>query len=392
MGTMRSFPNHLMTTMMTKELVLSTYRPNFNDPRVRDRVKRALDFCKPLLVRTKPKRISSQVLARVFGSLGGQLSARLRYKLLQQESWYRPGVHSSTYSLKREGYAELARSVGQPVQTELEVAQELYGGIASGTVKLEYTEPTPGARRYHPVQNLKKDLRAKVFNGWFDCDIEAAAPTLLYQMATKVRKVLRPDIAGEHFPALAQLVMNRTNVRKHVADLAGVELSVAKNVVNGLLFCAGLVANDKQEIFRLLKRDGVAIERLRSDPFVQAFQADMRLVWQALLLREAAEFERAKSCGEDAVKKRTIGSRRMGIYLRVEREVMNVIEEALEQDGFLPILIHDGFMVRERCDVERLQKAVKAKTGYEIRLAESRFGQPGPTLPDDPLDFDLIAA
>ena len=173
--------------IMTKPsiLPLTTYRPDFKNRRVQARILKVLEFCKGMLIQKRAKRVSSAELAKVFGSRSSELSMWLRHRLLLQEGTYKPGKKSYSYVVKRERYIELAQAIGLPVQTDLEIARELYGQIAAGAVKPEYTEPTPGGRRFHGIQNLPRLLRAALLAGWIDYDIEAAAPTLTYQLARR---------------------------------------------------------------------------------------------------------------------------------------------------------------------------------------------------------------
>lgn len=371
-----------MTTMNPKKLVLSTYRPNFNDPRVQNKVKRVLEYCKPLLVRRKPKKIPSREMTKVFGNGRGQLASRLRYKLLQQESAFRTGVSSTTYTVKREGFAELAEAIGMPVKSNVEIARELYGPIARGVERIEYSEPTPGARRYHQVQNMPRALRADVFRGWFDYDIEAAAPTLLYQHAWMVMK----DVCEEVFPALAELVADRVAVRMHVADVAGIDLDTAKSVIVGLLFGARLVAYERHAIFIAVQRERTVIERLRADSYVQRLQRDVKELWETLFLAEDLRYLQVPPPGPARVlAPRAASKRRMALYLRLERKVIDVIEDVLKKDGVEPVLIHDGFMTPMQLDRGRLERAVLERTGYRIRLAEAQLGMQCSEPSDAPL-------
>lgn len=361
--------------MKPKSLTLSTYQPNFNDPRVHARVETVLAFCKTMLIQRRAKPISSKDLTKHFGNQNSKLGGRLRYKLLQQEGTYAPGSHSYSYSLKQAGYAELAASIGQEVQTDVGVARELYGEIASGAVAPQYTEPTIGARRYTPVQNLPKSLRAQVFKGWFDYDIEAAAPTLVYQLACKIYRGLYPAKTEQPFSSIARLVEDRTRVRKHVADITGLDVPTAKGVVVALLFGAKLVPHQKQAIYRLVGMDWSIIDQLKADPFVSAFRREARSMWQFVLMDETAKNGRARVNGGPVVlKAATKSKQRMAVYLRLERQVIDVVETLLQNDRSVPVLIHDGFMVRSRIDVREFERAVQEKTGYSIRLAESQVG------------------
>jgi hypothetical protein len=64
----------------------------------------------------------------------------------------------------------------------------------------------------------------------------------------------------------------------------------------------------------------------------------------------------------------------MAIYLSLERQVMQVIEDEVVKQKVPMILMHDGFMARDRLGVSELVSAVKDKTGYSIRLSEVRLG------------------
>jgi hypothetical protein len=363
--------------MKPRSLTLSKYQPNFNDPRVKARVETVLAFCKPMLIQRKAKAISSTVLTQHFGNQNSALGGRLRYKLLQQEGTYTPGKQSYSYSLKPEGYAELAAAIGQDqeLQTDIGAARELYGEIASGAVAPQYTEPTIGARRYTPVQNLPKSLRAQVFKGWFDYDIEAAAPTLVYQLACKVYRGLYPAKTEQPFPSIARLVDDRTSVRKHVADITGLDVPTAKGVVVALFFGAKLVPHQKQAIYRLVGMDWSIMDRLKADPFVSAFRREARSMWQYVLMDENAKNGRARVNGGPVIlKAATKSKQRMAVYLRLERQVIDVVEALLLTNRSVPVLIHDGFMVQSRIDAKQFERVVQEKTGYSIRLVESQVG------------------
>jgi hypothetical protein len=361
--------------MNPKSLTLSRYKPNFNDPRVRTRVEAVLAFCKPMLLQRKAKPISSANLTKAFGNQKTPLAERLRHKLLQQESSYVPGKQSISYSLKRDGYTELAAAIGQPVPVDIDVARELYGGIASGAAVPEYTEPTIGARRYTPVQNLSRALRADLFKGWFDYDIEAAAPTLIYQRACGVYRGLYPERTQVPYPSIAKLVEDRTSVRRHVADVTGLDLSAAKSIVVALFFGAKLVPHEKQAIYRLVGMDWSIMDRLKADPFLQAFRREVAGMWLMVLMDENARNGRVAFNGGPVVRKpATKSKQRMAVYLRLERQVIDVIEGDLRKAGVPLVLIHDGFMARTKIDVQAMEQAVKEQTGYSIRLAESIVG------------------
>jgi hypothetical protein len=369
--------------MKSKTLNLTKYVLKPEQPRVRARIKKVLSFLKPYLLTSRPKSIKSSALTEVFGNQNSPQAARLRSMLLIQSGTYKPGVKSYEYTVKRDGYERLAAMIGEAAPTNLDVAHELYGGVATGTETPEYTEPTVGARRYHAIQNLPKSLRADVFKGWFDYDIEAAAPTLVYQWACKVHSRLNPKKAGTPFPSIQRLVEDRTSIRELVAQIAGLDMPTAKSIVIRLFFGAGLVPSGKQAIFRLVNRDRDVLDRLKADPFVSAFRREVSLMWKLVLTDENSRNGMvAFRTGKVIPKPATRGKQRMGIYLRLERQVIDAIEDVLRVDGVVPVLIHDGFMVRGRIDRERVQREVLTRTGVVIRLAEARVGTQDENLKD----------
>ena len=369
--------------MKPKLLTRTKYALKPDQSRVRARIQKVLAFLKPYLLNSKPKSIKSAVLTKVFGNQTSAQAGRLRSMLLIQSGTYKPGVKSYEYSVNRDGYERLAAMIGQSVPTNVQVATELYSGIATGAKVPEYTEPTAGARRYHAVQNLPKAIRAEVFEGWFDYDIEAAAPTLVYQWASQVFHRLSPTKTGTPFPSILRLVEDRTSIREHIAEITGLDMPTAKSVLIRLFFGAGLVPNGKQAIFRLVNRDRDLIDRLKADPFVSAFRREVSLMWKLVLTDEnSRNGVQAFRTGKVTPKPLTRGKQRMGIYLRLERRVIDAIDDALQVDGFVPVLIHDGFMVRGRIQRERIEREVQARTGFLIRLAEAEVGRQDENLKD----------
>lgn len=372
--------------MQPRRLQLSTYEPNFADRRVRARVQTVLDFCKPYLLCRKPTPIPSRVLTEHFGNQKSPLAERLRAKLLIQSGTYVPGQKKFySYSIKPEGFAFLSHAIGSPMKSDATMAAELYKDIAAGKAEPQYTEPTKGARRYHPIQNLPKALRASVFKGWYDYDIEAAAPTLVYQEACRVRLLIDPQ-RGEHpYPAIQQLVQDRAAVRQHLMGVAGLDLKDAKGVLVALFFGAKLVPHHKQAVFRLVGHDKAVIERLKADRYVGQFCREVAQMWTVLLNYEnSMNGRKAMWTGVVVPKAATKAKQRMGYYLRLERQVMDTVEAALRAQSTVPVLIHDGFMVRRRIDRAEIEAEVLRATGFNVRLAEAKIGSA-----DEDLKFGL---
>ena len=59
-----------------------TYQPNFTDPRVQRRIKRAIGFASGVISATRPQQWSTRYIDRWFGSQRNDLSRYLREQLL----------------------------------------------------------------------------------------------------------------------------------------------------------------------------------------------------------------------------------------------------------------------------------------------------------------------
>lgn len=77
---------------------------------------------------------------------------------------------------------------------------------------------------------------------------------------------------------------------------------------------------------------------------------------------------------------------RNAIYRMLERQVINAMEEVLPPVLLGCVLMHDGFMLKDRADVNKLQEAVRQGTGYIITLKEVRLGGNEMTDEPDPLE------
>ncbi len=342
-------------------LKISKYRPNFEDPRVKKKVGEVLAWARPILIEKKPRPIPSEELTKVFGNQNQNLSGYLRANLLHRSGMYRVKSKYFDYSINREGYAKLAAAVAADVKSDVDVARDIYSPIALGQVEVEYSEPTPGKRRYHFVQNLPRNLRAAVFQGWYDYDIESAAPTLVLQFA---RRGL-PSGVADPYSALQRMVSGKAQLRSHVGELTGLGPSAVKRIINGLFFGAKLQASNRTAIFRAIDDDKATLARLQADEAVTALVQDAKAMWEQVLV-----FDGGVRIG-NAIKP---ASKRMAIYLALEREVIEAMEAIMSAAGIRYVLMHDGFMADRQVSRQACEAAVLAKTGFVVSLSEDRLG------------------
>ncbi len=328
-----------------------------------------LKWCDALKLSKNGRPVHHDKLFEVFSNPGRGLGQWLFVNLLTQTGSYQPGKRSFSYKVKERGYQKVYGLLNAMPPTEVDVVTREYGPLIRGEAAPEYKDT--GNRRYHPIQNIRRDVRHKAFAGWWDYDIETSAPTLMHQFVTKSKW-----FDGKGFPALERLINDKRQVRAEVAALTGLEAQPVKELLSAVFFRGNPAPSHKAGMFRILGGDYERHHRFVTAPLIKELRADVRRLW--LLADQFDKNERASQVLFNGVKpsrrpaKAT--SRRMAIYLSLERKVMQVIEVEVGRQKVPMILIHDGFMSKDRLDLSKLVLAVRNQTGYSIRLSEVKFG------------------
>lgn len=359
---------------MTTTLSLNTYTPNIENSRVLKRIKDVLDWCGHLLLRKKkPRSIHHSEIRKVFGNVSKPLGRWLYSNLLMQTGDYAAGHHSYSYALNEGGYERLRNMVGLTTVTSAEMAMELYGPIIRGDVTPVYTDK--GGRRYHPIQNVRRDDKKVIFSGYWDYDIDSCAATLVHQYARQHYRWVNPEALGEPFPAVARYVDEKAAVRQHLATVAGIPLEQAKELSQNLLFLAPLTPHYRCSIFCLLGEDRLRLERLKQDPFVKQLVADLKKMWDYAMRADRRERGLRQFAGADVASAPDSKSKyRQAIFIALERKVMDAIYDWFGMEQFPGILMHDGFISRLDVDTHALQENVMSLTGYCVTLKKNRIG------------------
>lgn len=374
---------------MTKALRLTSYQPNFDDPRVKKRVLAVLAWCDGMRLSKQARNVHHDELMTVFGNTSRGLGQWLYSNLLSQSGNYQPGVMSYKYRLKSSGYQKLHEKLRISLPTELEIVERQFGSLISGEARPGYSDH--GDRRYHPVQNIKRETRKKAFAGWWDYDIEACASTLLHQYAVQHHRfTYKGESPAEPFPAVARLVNDKVSTRQHIVELLGVDLQKAKELLTAILFRANLAPSHKATVFLSLGGDLLLFRRLLDDEFIKQLRADVKSMWLFVRLHHLRDRAMSLMNGHEVSRVPDKASKyRMAVYLSLERTVMDVLLQELEKSGMPVILMHDGFMSKKSVSTADLESAVLNKTGFRIKLSESELGADS-ERDSDPDVIDLI--
>ncbi|MYM81793.1 hypothetical protein GTP44_07455 [Duganella sp. FT50W] len=362
---------------MTTTLCLNTYAPNIKNVRVLNRIKDVLDWCGHLLLRKKkPRSIHHSEIRKVFGNASKPLGRWLYSNLLMQTGDYAAGHHSYSYALNEGGYERLRNMVGLSTVTSAEIAMELYGPIIRGELTPVYRDK--GGRRYHPIQNIRRDDKKVVFSGWWDYDIDSCAATLVHQYARQHYRWVNPETTEEPFPAVARFVEEKASVRQHLATVAGIPLEKAKELSQSLLFLAPLTPHHRCSIFSLLGDDRIRLQRLKQDTFVKQLIVDLKKMWHYAMGGDQRERGLRQFAGVGVASPPDSKSKyRQAIFIALERKVMDVIHDWFGTEQFPGVLMHDGFISRRDVDTHALESYLLDTTGYEIRLKKELLGLAG---------------
>jgi hypothetical protein len=360
------------------------YEPNFKDKRVIRRVKHALEFCD---LNFSPKKQTEVMSAQIRRHLGGALSKDslpeyLHRKLLVRTANYSTGLRNETgqlifaprpnaYVLNQDAFKHLHAAIGKPAlsyyvdlilenqerkdQVKIELEQR----------KFEYKDKS--FRLWHPLQNMKRKIKQGFWaqHGFeWNYDIQACAPTLLYQMAR------RYDLYdGEHMVVIRDYLDNRTHYRNYLAEVAGIEPDDAKGIITSL-FNGGILWGTSCAAYDTVGQDLEVLHKVKQDPFMVKLRFAINRMWVNLKLAAqlrsmAKDMDYANP--EFAVRNFTRDGSKWELYFSLERRVMDVVEIAANKQGANIFREHDGFISDMKVDIKKLQEAV-AEDGFDIEF------------------------
>lgn len=348
------------------KLQLTAFRPNLNDARVRKRLTNVLDWCSYQLSTTSPEPVHHNKLREIFGTASNPLSAYLRSNLLKPVGGYIVGEQSQCYLLNESGFEKLRVLSQHMVTTSCAPRDKVYPELKT----LTFTYKDQSQRYWHPLQNIKREHKASFWRGYlpFNYDIEACAPTILFQCALKAG--IPPILLAN----LKEYLDDRSAYRDHVAALCNLSKADAKRLINSLFNGARLAANFKYcAAFRLMNGDEVAMKRLREDRKTRRLRANISTVWGRLELVERQNqtptFEQVLSgTAKPYQKKLKTSSQKWSYYFAKERQILDVIIEALRRAAIKHFTEHDGFRTDREIDADLIEAEVKLKTKFVIKL------------------------
>lgn len=369
----------------------SNYQPNFQNLHVQKRLKKVLDWAAPFCAGSRgidaPVPLSSKILNDVFGPKGNDLGDYLRGRLLKvaDESYSnrKSKPFSKSYRLSPEAFDDLDAGAhgGTPAPATAYVdtsraMERLVQTHAAELQSLEFQYDDASSRLWHPLQNLRRAQKRQFWKRFglpYDYDIQACAPTILFEMA---RQTGRPMVLLE---TLKSYLDDRTGFRTHVAALAGLDEHDAKRLINSLFNGAKLGKNTHFSSYALVDFDEARMGALKNDPKVTRLVTEIRGVWRSIVSSRAqalrpsfTDFLEAGQAGRkiDETWKLKTSRAKWGVYFAEERRVLDAITAFLAARQIRVFTEHDGFRTDMEVDLPALEAHVQAVTGYALTIEQ----------------------
>lgn len=331
-----------------------TYQPNFQEPRIRRRTETVLGWCAASLSTDKPRFWTRKQLDKRFGQSHNDLSGWLRSQLLIEACTYNMYLgRAKTYLLNEPNFLKLQAEFW-PAKTQVNTAsdwaaKEYQAQFDSGD--FEYQDKSQ--RLWNDLQRIPTAIRRPLFaqNGYrYEYDIEACAPTLIYQYAIKCG-LTRPT------PRLCQYLDNRTELRSRLEQDLGCEPNQAKRIITAMFSGARLGVGNS--IAAILNNNLHQVQKLSSLKYIKDLQKDIKKCWDKIKVQE----ESLRLSSRD----------KWLIYFRLERSVMDVIKKYLKKNSLRYFLEHDGWRCDQAIDPIDLEVLVKRSLGYQIKLEWNKY-------------------
>lgn len=234
-------------------------------------------------------------------------------------------------------------------------------------------------------QSIPSIFRSVIFKGQYDYDINAGAPTLLYQYIKK--KLPFENIELKY---LDGYIKDRKLLRKKCAEVLSEKFGKSKKeyikgvkqIITAMFYGSNLIysgEDDKYEI-KYYKRKyllenvdefkGLYDDAKELFKYFKSYINSLKVTNRKYELEEKVYIDKYELIkGKEEEKK--INSIVCEIYFYLESKILLLMYETYKED--ISLLIHDGFICRKDIEVEELEKLVKEKFDYDVKYSKDRL-------------------
>lgn len=221
-------------------------------------------------------------------------------------------------------------------------------------------------RHWNSLQNIKTTYRERLF---LECgyshnyDIDACAPTVLSQLAKK----LKPGLS---LPTLDAYLEHKDIVRETLSQHLGLEKKAIKVAINALVAGAKLGAYNTFSLHDVLGSDYRKTTSFKNNAFIQDLRKDLKNMWDVLGHPKYGVISRHHSLTPNKTGKfplvKLTSKEKWNLYFQLENSVMTAARDYLESEGIKYFLEHDGFRSDKPVDISALEEHVYCLTGFNI--------------------------
>ena len=232
-------------------------------------------------------------------------------------------------------------------------------------------------------QSIKSNLRKIIFQGQYDYDINAGAPTLLYQFIKQ--KYTSENIELQY---LESYIKNRKILRKRCAEILAEKNKSkdtkefekqTKETFTALLYGSNVLSPksklsmnysnrkylyDNFDEFRYLVEDVKLLFKYYKE-YIEKLKKES--IKEDFIEIEKGIFIETKKNDNGKIVNKKENSIISEIYFYLESKILKLVYENYKED--ISLLIHDGFVCRKYLELEELQNLVKEKLGYEVKYS-----------------------
>jgi hypothetical protein len=226
-------------------------------------------------------------------------------------------------------------------------------------------------------QMVSSKLRKIIFQGNYDYDIQAGAPTLLYQYLKKVSK------EEVHLEYLAKYIKDREPIRKLCAEKLAKnqndykkKYKEIKETITACLYGGDVTSSfSKIKLPRkereLLLNEVEEFKNLTNDIenlfkyYEKHIQHEFINKGEKIIKMPNGNIELFDKTEDEKLKQRNLKSVVTSIYFSLESQILELMYQTYKEDILL--LIHDGFIAKIDIETLELEKLVETNLGYKVR-------------------------
>lgn len=354
------------------------YIPNFSDPRVKKRCKRAFSYTIAYTNPRSPRPLSTRDIDLYFGQSQHPLSQWLRKTLLiEHSSFYNWQTGKCKRYLRNSDGCKRLQHCLDPsvpyVQAEQTAITDLVKDWEQQLVSGEFEYKHKSHRHWHPIQNIPSEHRKRELSRYgysHIYDIRCAAPSIILWLAQSL------GINHKHTQTIQHYIEHRAEMRQSLSRDLGISGDDAKKLITMLFAGAPVGHIGNLATTELLKGDSRTIELVKQHPYVQHLRQNISRCWNLIGSSELdGEYLIPRTYHADGRKKRITSRDRWNLYFFYENAVMKSVTDYLDKNLARYFIEHDGWSCDVRVDLIELTDQVRCVTGINTIEFEYEYYQ-----------------